>query len=601
MNNIPFVAYTDCLLIFGVVYLIFFRKIQFSRPLFIFLFCAIPIVFFCLAIFFLTDNIPFKDDYVLLESLYKMQTASSLTEWLQAFFKQVNQHRFGFERIMMLGILKLMGSENIKAQIIIGNAFLLGILYLFFNFFKGLKLHSLYFIPIVFLLFNFTYFENATWGIAAIQNTPILFFALLTVHFLAKNNVRYYLYSLFFAVATMFTSGNGLAIWIVGSILLIFQNNWKWLVIWILVATLFCTFYFTFDYEFISSDKANLWKHPILNGIFVLTFWGNLFYENQLHPFISGFYWDVILCLLAGALIGVWGLFLALKFLKNYGKNLSYDISFLGGAFLFLAFTGLMLVMSRPVDFKVLNGGEVLSRRYMLFGAVFMCIGYLTHLYLWQKNKKIQVISTVVFAIIGTTVNINSYYKSLPDAYALQQELRLDGYYWQHHRMLLSFSEKYGEKFGYNHPTYMIDLVNSIDRGGIYSLTDKMTNSDFKLLEKANSVNAVKLNGTVDTTMLMGATITQGLKERILYRVKVADETNLLYLGLKSDKNVFLVPAIPQKNTFWDMLLQQDYFKNEYFYETWKVKFPSDDYEIWVLEQTPSQLKPLYTNRRIRL
>ena len=137
MNQNFFVIYAELLLLLGIITIVNFSKNP-SKSNYIFWISLMvtPIIYFYFIVFSHTDNIPFKDDYDLLESIYQMETSTSLSEWSKAFFKQVNQHRFGFERGIMWLIYKILGTENIKTQIIIGNSFLLGILYLLFKIFK---------------------------------------------------------------------------------------------------------------------------------------------------------------------------------------------------------------------------------------------------------------------------------------------------------------------------------------------------------------------------------------------------------------------------------------------------------------------------------
>ncbi|MES2517268.1 MAG: hypothetical protein V4585_04115 [Bacteroidota bacterium] len=605
MNQHLTIIYSELLLVLGVITLLLFQKISSKRfnNYFWYSIISVPIIFFYATIFVFTDNIPFKDDYILLESIYQMKFAPTFMEWGETFFKQVNQHRFGFERTAMWVIYKVFGNENIKAQILIGNAFLIGILYFFIRIFKNLKLTWAYFIPIPLLLFNLTYFENATWGIAAIQNTPIIFFAIITVHLLSINTIRGFVLAILFATITMFTSGNGLAIWAVGGILLLLQSRWKNLLIWFIFAFSLVTFYFLFDYDVISSDKSNLWKHPILNILYILAFWGNIFFENMLHPYTNHYYWDIILCIITGIFLSGIILGLGWKIFKKRFQNLSYIQLTLLGIIAFLACTGLMLVLSRPLDIKIVNGGDILSRRYMLFGAAFISVGYLAYLYLVKENKLLLTVGLFLFIPIGLFLNINSYYTSLPDVYRQQQELILDGYYWKNHKMLLSFGEKYGEKIGYNHPTYMINLINKIDSSGIYKLSEKDVLPFVNLLKSSNSQIAPKFQGTIDTAMSVGSTISQELKERVLFRGKSERQAgDILYFGLKSVKNVFLFPAVPIINSRMDCLKNQSYYSNEFMYETWKAKFPSDIYEIWIIEKDQTKnWQPYFSGKRISL
>ncbi len=116
---------------------------------------------------------------------------------------------------------------------------MLGILYLFFLAFKKEKVSWHYFIPVPYILFNLVYFENAIWGIAAIQNTPLLFFAMLTAYFIGKPDKRSWIFAVLAAIVTMFISGSGMLTWIIGGVILLFQKRYKLLAQWIGIAVVF--------------------------------------------------------------------------------------------------------------------------------------------------------------------------------------------------------------------------------------------------------------------------------------------------------------------------------------------------------------------------
>jgi hypothetical protein len=604
MNQNLFIIYAEILLVLGIITLCGFNKS--SNKLYKFVciaFISIPIIFFYFTIFSHTNNIPFKDDYSLLESLYKMICSESFPEWSKAFFQQVNQHRFGFERSVMWLIYKVLGNENIKVQIILGNSFLIGIIYFFYKIFRNINLSNHYFTPLPLLLFNLTYFENAIWGIAAIQNTSVIFLALLTIHFLALPFKNSFYYSILFAIITLFTSGNGIAIWLVGILILFVQNRLKNLGIWILIMISIFSFYFMYDYEIIPSNKVNLIKHPFLNIQYTLAFWGNVFFRNIPHSDFGHRYWDILLCILTGIFLTVIILILFRKVFKNKSHNLSYITILITGGMLFLSFTGLMLVLSRPIEINILFGGEILSRRYMLFGSVFLGLGYLGLLYLLEKKKSFQKLGLICFIPIGLILNISSYYTSLSDVYKQQQELKLDGYYWKNHKMLLSFGEKYGEKIGYNHPTYMINLITKLDSSGIYKLLQTESLPVANLIRISNSNTAKKFEGKIDTAMSRGITIARENREIILFKgIKKSKNQSIQYFALKSQNNVFLFPAVPKRNSIKDCLITQSLNSHEFNYEIWKAKFPSDNYEVWLIEKdNQNNLIPLYTQKIIKL
>jgi hypothetical protein len=568
---------------------------------FLWVYMIIPILFFYYIIIIFTENVPFTDDYVLLVSFAKMQTAETFNEWLTALLKQVNQHRFGFERILMWLIYKAFGTESIKAQILIGNAFLLGILYLLVKIFKQFRLPLYYFSPIPFLLFNFTYFENATWGIAAMQNTPIIFFALLTVHLLCLETRYSYYFAIIVATLTMFTSGNGIAIWLIGIVLLSVQKKWKRLLLWIITTIVLVAFYFFYQYEMIPDQRHNLLAHPFLNGLYVLAFWGNVFFENKLHPFGFQFQWDIIRCVLLGAFLLSIIIGLLWRVYQKKFSELPYELSVLLGGIAFLAGTGMMLVMSRPVELPIIHGTEILSYRYMLFGAVFICLGYLSYLYLFKTNLYLLRGGILLFTVIGFYLNISSYSASFLNVFRQQQELILDGFYWEKHKMLLSFGEQYGDKLGYNHPTYMINLMNRVDSLGIYRLSDHKILPLVQQIRSMNAKTSQIFNGKIDTTLLIRTTVVRGDRDWITFTGKNNEEgKNIVYFALKSLNNVFLYPAIANPLSIKDCIFNQS--SSTFSYATWKGKVPSDDYEIWVIEKDRNQLwKPLFCNKIIRL
>jgi hypothetical protein len=603
MINHLFIFYVEILIFLFISIPIIgnIRSLQRFDRYFIVSLIILPILFFFYNIVISTDNIPFKDDYVLLDSIFQMKNADSFSVWSQAFLKQVNQHRFAFERIMMWLIYQVFGSENIKAQIIIGDLFLLGILYFFIDIFRQFKLSWRYFIPVSLLLFNYTYFENATWGIAAIQNTPILFFALLTLHLLSLQTQKTFYFAVLVAIITMFTSGNGLGIWLVGFLLLTFQKRWKHLGIWFSVAFLIILFYFKYDYNLILSDRTNLFKHPFLNIWFILAFWGNVFYANIPHPFILYRYPDILLCIVAGSFLMFTILSLIWKVWTSKTQKYNNILWFLLAGMCFLALTGLMLVFSRPAEIKVYNGGELLSRRYMIFGAVFLCLGYLSYLFYFQNQKKWLRLGVIIFIPLSLGLNIYSYYFSIPDVYRQQQELKLDGFYWKNYKMLLTFGEKYEEKMFFNHPTYMSNLVNHLDSSGIYKLSQKKALPLFDLIKNGNKNTNEKFKGKLDTTMSKALTIAQESKDRVLFKVK-SEGQNVVYFGLKSVKNVFIFPSIPVPNSFQKALFSQSYYNLNFSYEIWKEKFPTDNYEVWLLEKDElGNMKAVFSEKEIRL
>jgi hypothetical protein len=597
------VIYAEIVILLSIILLILKnKKIIIGKQITSYLIISLPIIFFFSVIYLHTDNVPFQDDWVLLDSLYQMKTATNILDFSKAFFQQVNQHRFGFERIVFVVIHEAFGNENIKAQIILGDCFLLGIAYLFFHFFKKLNLSISYFTPIPLLLFNLTFFENANWGIAAIQNTPIIFFAFLTVYFLSKSSSVPFYIALITAIITMFTSGNGLSIWPIGFAILFLQNRKKELIVWSIFATVLLLFYFNFDYTFIQSDRSFLFQHPLLNIIFVLTFFGNIFFQNIPHPYVIPIYGDIVACIILGCflftiIIGV----LRKVFQEKRGK-ISPQTLQLFGWFGFLAITGLMLMLSRPVEIRTYHGGEFLSRRYMIFGAAFACVGYLAYLFLIQQKKEKLNWGFHAFFLMGVFINLNSYYTSIPSIYRQQQELRLDGHFWKKDTMLLSFGEKYKEKFGYNHPTYQINLIKKVDSLGIYKLSDNEIKPIFSLLKNSSIHKSELFEGKIDTVVSIGTTISLEKRPKVSFVGMDSQNKGIVkYIGLKTENNAFIFPAIFIPNKIQDCLTSQTYYSSKFYYDIWQAKIPSGKYEIWLISEENNNYNAKFSKKIVEL
>ena len=380
-------------LLFFFIVSCFFRKLFVLKKWLGISLIVVPVAYFYIILESHTINIPFTDDYNLLETVHNFRSSNSFLDSVKILFEQVNQHRFAFERIVMLIMVFLTGTVNIKMQILIGNLSMLGILYLLFLPLKKEQVTWYYFIPVPYMLFNLVYFENAYWGIAAIQNTPLLFFAFLSAYGVGRQDRKGWYIGLFFALIATFTSGSGLLTWIVGAVILGFQKRFKLLALWLGIATCVFLFYFLFDYYLIVSDGKKVWEHPVFNTVFLLGFWGNALYLDIPHPLVPVFYKDLVWCVILGAGIG---LVFFVWFLKTcLGRSLTRSHWFLWGALMFSMGTGAMFVISRPLANYLMYGGNVLSRRYMIFGVVLAATVYVCVLLLTKNSRKLRILAAI--------------------------------------------------------------------------------------------------------------------------------------------------------------------------------------------------------------
>lgn len=559
---------------------------------------AVPVVYFFILLDAHLVNIPYTDDFNLLETVQKLRNAGSFIEMLKALFEQVNQHRFGFERIVMLIMFLLTGSVNIKTQIIIGDLFMLGIGYLLYLSIKKEGISWYWFIPVPYILFNLVYFENAYWGIAALQNTPLIFFAMLTAYGLAREDEKGFRIALIAALLTTFTSGSGLLAWIVGMVILAFQKRFKNLLWWVAGSVAVLLFYFFFDYQFISSPGEKVWDHPVFNAIFVLAFWGNALYLDVRHPLVPAFHKDMVACVVLGAGIALVFALWAIRLLL--ARKPAWSEWFLLGAMMFIMGTGAMFVISRPINDYVMYGGTAFSRRYMIFGVVLVAVCYVCVVVVLKNYKPWKSLAAVIAMVLFLALNFVSYFTSIASIRKLHDELVIDSYFWKNYKTFLTVGELFTDIPFWNHPTRMRDLIIGLESNGItdfYQFYDMPAEEDL-------------IRQTASKTPFAGSFDAQfqyrnGDYNRYMKYFKFSvtpekEQRETFYIVLESARHAIVLPAVPQANTVSDFLQKASYYSNNYQYALYKPKLPEGKYRAWIMSRNNSRKwESFYTGKQV--
>ncbi|SDE28555.1 hypothetical protein SAMN04487996_104256 [Dyadobacter soli] len=573
------------LLLFGATFLI--EKMKSMRQWLGIGLIALPVIYFFMLLDAHLVNIPYTDDFNLLETVQKLRNADSFPNMLKALFEQVNQHRFGFERIVMLIMFLLTGTVNIKTQIIIGDLFMLGIAYLLYLGLKKERITWYWFIPVPYILFNLVYFENAYWGIAALQNTPLIFFAMLTAYGLAREDDKGFRIALIAALLTTFTSGSGLLAWIVGMVMLALQKRVKNLLWWIVGSAAVLLFYFFFDYQFISSQGEKVWNHPVFNAIFVMAFWGNALYLDVRHPLVPVLHQDLIACVFLGAgLALVFAIWAGRIFLT---RKPTFSDWLLLGAMMFVMGTGAMFVISRPINNYVMYGGTVFSRRYMIFGVVLVAVCYVCVVVFLKNFKRWNNLVAIIAMLFFLGLNFVSYFTSIVSIRRLHDELVIDSYFWKNYKTFLTVGDVFTDIPFWNHPTRMRDLIIGLESDGItdfYQYYDMPAQED--LIRK--TATGKPFIGTFGAKFQYRNSVNNLPDKYFRFFVtpeKPQEET--FYIVLESPRHNIVLPAIPQPNSVSDFLQKASYYSNNYEYSLYKPKLPEGKYRAWIMSRNDSR------------
>ncbi len=562
-----------------------------------------PISYFYLIIDAHLVNIPFIDDYMLLETVHNFRQEKDFTEALKILFAQVNQHRFAFERLVMLTLVFLTGTINLKALITLGNLFLLGILYLFFQTFREERVSWYYFLPIPFLLFNLTYYENANWGIAAIQNTPLIFFALLSAYGLGREDrVGWWIGAVAAFIAT-FVSGTGMLTWVIGAIILFLQKKYNPLIFWSLLTIGCLIFYFLFDYHFIpNAEGVKPWEHPIFNGLLLLGFWGNALYLDIPHATQQAFYPDMVTCVFIGLFIGLVFLGWVGRFFLSQKLRRSYW--FVLGALLFGLGTGAMFVLSRPISQFFMYGGSIFSRRYMIFGVVLMAVVYLALVILTRRLRYGQPVLLMAGLTGFVVLNFQGYFTSIVHLRQQHDELLLDGYYWKNYTTFLTDGKNFGDRPFWNHPTRMKELVEATEADGLSKLhaSDQLP-TPFQLRAQTQNKSLV-YKGNFGVRANYRIAESNYPAEYLEFHAENEEIAHPAIFLLVSNSYVLPLPAPPAPYSWQEFLKHKTYYGPKLRYDLLRSKLPSGKFGVWIM--SPSEVSNKnwdlrYTGKVIRL
>lgn len=561
-----------------------------------------PVVYFYLILEAYTSNIPYTDDFNLLETIHHFHVANGFVGKIEVLFEQVNQHRFAFERTVMLIMYFFTGTVNIKTQILLGNLALLGIFYLLFLTFKKEQISWYYFIPVPYVLFNLVYFENAVWGIAAIQNTPLIFFAFLSAYGMGKNDQKGWYLGVAAALLTTFTSGSGILTWIIGTLILVLQKRFKLLFVWLAIALAIVLFYFLFDYQVIPSHTGSIWPHPIFNLIFVFAFWGNALYLDVIHPIANSFYADMIWCVLLG--VGILLIFSIWVIRLVMARTTFWSDWFLWGAMMFAMGTGAMFVISRPINTYVMYGGNIFSRRYMIFGVALLATVYVCVVILVKNFKNVKNIIAGLGLLCFLALNFVSYYLSVTSIRKFHEDLAIDSFYWKNHKTFLTTGDNFGDIPFWNHPTRMSNMIDTLNANGLLDFDQFKQLPEHKRIITETGDKSTRYNGRFDLKINYLNDLNNVPSKFLRFEATHNGAAEPVYFVLASADRTILLPALPVPNSVGDLIQKQTYYSSNYQYSLYRTKLPAGLFEVWMMEKDPAapgKWKSYFTGKSISL
>lgn len=413
----------------------------------------IPIIVFWSVWSTYAVDVPKWDDQALKAFLFYLDSETSISGKLYQFFKQHNEHRIVYDRLITWLDFSLFGKLNYRHLMVVGNLSLVGLLAIFGLVFgrtlsaqakilsnqSSLSLADclIYLPPVAFLLLNLSQWENMFWGMAALQNFTVVLWVVGAIYVLCFT--RNLPFALLLAIAATLTSGNGILIWPIGFAILFHQrilnirSSWSSLIIWVVGAVGTITLYFL-GYEKPAGNP------PIRGTVFDLLKGWFAFNGAAAEAFPIGPVF--VRCVLVGGIgtlliLGIW--FFILKKWLSHKKLSPFDYFFVGVT-AFLLGTAAIVAWSR-VGFGI---NTLITSRYKAYSLVLLAIFYSAAIVYTQAPLRKWVLR---IGLLFSVILMASSYRAYQD----------ETIWWRQYLLTKQFSWSYGT----NQPILTLDTITT--------------------------------------------------------------------------------------------------------------------------------------------
>lgn len=534
----------------------------------IFIVMILPIIIFYRFVFIYTINVPYLDDFQILNTIVRVQDEPQ--NWWTILTENFNGHRFAEIKLLVWLDYLLEGQVNFKTLCIFGSFFLLGFWYFCLKIVRENNISIYYLVPFTFLLFQPIYHRNIFWMLSCLQYQQSIFLTIVAYYYLAKYTTKSFIISVILGVIHTQINGNAFYIFMLGALIPLYQERYKMTAIYCVIGLILGgLFYLNMPtvvglagYSFQDLLTA---KPKIILGALSGFLGGSIEQFTSNHKIIASF--GFLLALIIGVFVSIFFYFI-IKHLFNktdLTNNesqeilLKYDELFRQKIIMILMANSLLLTavgvaISRGVFFKEL----MLVDRYLLYSVVSICVVYL--LFIMFSDGKIRKIIGIIALPLSVIFYLHSYYKAVPQVMYYQRSHEADIYDLKHHRTtnnkmfgftpqsLLLFEETLQRKI-YEFPESRFDTLENILSQPIDNQYFKQEDISFKFANKTHDV----YGGT-----------------RILYFnnhdffLSENDSRNTFFVVLKNEQNNDTFIIYPERPT----LIRKEFLINQRLFST---------------------------------
>lgn len=543
-------------------------------------------------------NIPHWDDHAIKAFIVQFQQTDDLFEKLRLLLKQHNEHRIATTRLAALLLTKYEGTLNFKHLMLIGNASLLGLWGYFIISIKNYRLPWVYITIISLLLFTVAIAENFYWGMAAVQNFGVIFFAFSTFYFLSFdftddvainkefvftetgqkkhflsylniwliNTFRwqhiYFYLAAISAILAVLSSGNGLIVPILGFVTLLLVGYFRKAIFWLLPMGFIVGLYFLFDKQRPDAvtNSAVISGWMVFKGVITLA--GGVFDTNWIFPTKRLIVAQIVGFLL---LIPTFSLFYKTLqhslngWLTEYKNNAYRTDLFLAICLIFIVGTAIGTVINR-----LGYGYDVfLTGKYKIYGILWLSIVLLYLQRISYRNYRFWLAAGSL--LVASYLWFNGYFNDFIFVRHQQIERMGELANWQ---LEAQKEGKQLETYPYNPPTVSV-------------------------------IDTLRFDAAVSDTSLIDNI--QLLPEGVLFTENnITLSGKSIYMVLKSPKHHYIYPVLPVRNSSRTNIFKT-YFQQGFMLEVSSRGLPTELYQLYLLERKGKIQTLFYTEKIIRI
>jgi hypothetical protein len=326
---------------------------------------VIPVIAFYELLLRLAVNVPFSDDFALMEYILHLKDRS-FGENLKLLVAQHAEHRIAYPRLMAVILYYIQGEIDLVAWNVLGCLSITALCVVLYRAVRPSPYKLLYFAPAVWIMHSPFFYSSMYWGMASLQNLTVIFFALLAVLLCVRRTPLYLFLSLLFAAISILTGTVGLIAPLVGLMVLSYQRRYQHLLVYGAATAGLYALYFH-DFAQVTSISKTLADYPDTVFAFFFGFLGN---SLKVVPV-----YGTIVILISGFLLFVYFLFLV------YEQHFKHNVA-LFAMILFI------IIAAAPSALARGNYGFITSlhSRYSMYSMVLLATLYLMT-YEWTRAK----------------------------------------------------------------------------------------------------------------------------------------------------------------------------------------------------------------------